>query len=257
MRHLTALSNISGLPINEVLHRAAAMLFDQTRIRMQELVATAEAAGSSLGELLSGSDAPDLCDLRSEKPAHRAPHRLPSRHAERPVLRTDEFFPIEAPPVVAAESADDNGDLADKVQPGAMALRETARALDGDIAQKLDLLVGEIERVREEVRLVWQAIDELHDDAVHALRNPSELSPRPFRLTSMALDPTDPDFAAKLNAVPEEILERLRREVASGERLPPAPSAEDDPADDEEEIPAGGPIEETDRRVIGSQRALF
>jgi hypothetical protein len=81
-----------------------------------------------------------------------------------------------------------------------------------------DTLADEVRQLREEVRVVWEAVDELRESMEHALRNPPEPPPPPFRLTSMAADPTAEDFAERLNAIPLEQIEALRREVTATPR---------------------------------------
>jgi ABC-type transporter Mla subunit MlaD len=78
-----------------------------------------------------------------------------------------------------------------------------------------DALADEVRQLREEVRVVWEAVDELREALEHALRNPPEPPPPSFRLTSMAADPTADDFAERLNAIPQQVIEAFRAEAVA------------------------------------------
>jgi len=91
--------------------------------------------------------------------------------------------------------------------------RKLPTSADTDLGEQIEDLTAEMQTLRAEVRVLWEAIDELRDALEHALRNPPETLPPPFRLWSMPLDPTAPDFAGQLNAVPPEVISRLRGEA--------------------------------------------
>jgi hypothetical protein len=65
-----------------------------------------------------------------------------------------------------------------------------------------------VDRLTDNVRVVWQTLDEIRDDLQWALRNVAQAAEvlRPMRVTSMALDPRDPEWGSKLNALrPEDV----------------------------------------------------
>ena len=53
MQRLRVLSNMTGLPCNEILHRAVGALFEETRAMMADLLAIHERTGKPLPELLT------------------------------------------------------------------------------------------------------------------------------------------------------------------------------------------------------------
>ena len=69
-------------------------------------------------------------------------------------------------------------------------------------------LADAVERLTDELRVVRDVLDELREQVQWASRNPE---PR-VRITSLSLDPCAKDF--KVNAIPPEKIEELRRDVS-------------------------------------------
>lgn len=65
-----------------------------------------------------------------------------------------------------------------------------------------------IDRLTEQVNLLWKVVDEIREDFQWAVQNPERSGGLPpvMRVTSMALDPCDPKWGEKLNALrPEDL----------------------------------------------------
>ena len=76
MKRLRILANLTGLPVNQILHVAVSLLFCQTRGAMQELLARHRETGRSLAELL-GDPSNALSDANREPVSHTAPEEHP------------------------------------------------------------------------------------------------------------------------------------------------------------------------------------
>lgn len=99
-----------------------------------------------------------------------------------------------------------------------MAHRRTAAAHEED---SLGAALGEL---RDEIRVLRMAIDDLREEVAWANQNPPQPLPdarSPYRLVSMPRDPTDDDFAERVNSVPAEIVDRLRQEVLAESQTSP------------------------------------
>lgn len=75
---------------------------------------------------------------------------------------------------------------------------------DGPLLDTSDIAES-VDRLCEQVQMVWKVLDEIRQDLQRATRNATELpSPSnapPLRVTSMPIDPCDPHFGQKLNRV--------------------------------------------------------
>jgi hypothetical protein len=97
-----------------------------------------------------------------------------------------------------------------------MAVEETTQNSAEISPETLADVLAELQRIREELRVAWEAIDELRECLDHALRNPPE-EPQPrLHITSLALDPLAEDFGERINSLPDEIIRRLRAEASAG-----------------------------------------
>jgi hypothetical protein len=83
-------------------------------------------------------------------------------------------------------------------------------------ADDMRSLEEEMVRLREEMHVLRESLDELREEFVHALRNQPEQLPPPLRVHSLPLDPTAEDFGERINAVPADVMARLRAEAAAG-----------------------------------------
>lgn len=81
------------------------------------------------------------------------------------------------------------------------------RTTDGDSASES---LTEISRLADEIHVLRQALDDLREELVwelRQLRTASQEARPPFRLTSMPVDPTAPDFAERVNALDASVFE--------------------------------------------------
>ena len=108
----------------------------------------------------------------------------------------------------------------------------TTGSCEGITDDRVRELEERMQRLQDTMDTLIGAIDEFRDDVVHTLRNlPDRISP-PLHIHSLPLDPTDPDFAKRVNRVPLDVMARLRDEAVRGRagELAPAAAAEGDPA---------------------------
>jgi hypothetical protein len=84
-------------------------------------------------------------------------------------------------------------------------------------AESPEVVAQAIGALTEHVQDVWQTLDEIRGELQWVLRNAQDNpgSARPIRITSMALDPCDPEWGKKLNALrpedlPTEVAQRSR-----------------------------------------------
>jgi DNA-directed RNA polymerase subunit RPC12/RpoP len=94
-------------------------------------------------------------------------------------------------------------------------------------------LTAAVTGLSEDIHVLRQAIDDLRDDVMWAVRNALAPSGPPFQLTSMPRDPTARDFGARINGMrPSDLPAETVPEERKGETAPSEPVvtvAEDDP----------------------------
>ena len=85
------------------------------------------------------------------------------------------------------------------------------RAIDGEADSEL---IECIDSLREQVKVLRNAVDDLREELQYLVRNPGENrvaeTIERLRVTSLPLDPTADDFGQRVNAVPEETVAELR-----------------------------------------------
>lgn len=106
----------------------------------------------------------------------------------------------------------------------------------GSGAERIERLIDAVEEVAAQIEVLRQVIDEIREEFQWAVRN-NRMAPHVVRVTSMAKDPLDPEWAAKLN------------------RLTPAdfpPSALDEAPDEDETDgqPAAEPEKQNRQRTL-------
>lgn len=100
-----------------------------------------------------------------------------------------------------------------------MSKRTTATAPHEDIAheamtdERIEELEAQIQRLQETMDVLIESIDGFRDELVHTLRNLPDQLPPPLQIHSLPLDPTDSDFGERVNAIPQDVMARLREEA--------------------------------------------
>jgi len=103
------------------------------------------------------------------------------------------------------------------------------RSIDGQDAK----LIESIDRLRQEVEVLRNAVDDLREELRYLVRNPGEScvteTIKRLHVTSLPLDPSDDDFGLRINAVPAETVAELRTsaETIQEENRGPATSQRD------------------------------
>jgi len=93
-------------------------------------------------------------------------------------------------------------------------------------AERIERLIDAVETVADQIEVLRNVIDEIREEFQWAVRN-KRLAPHVVHVTSMAKDPLDPQWAAKLN--------RLTPADLSAEDLSEAP----DEAENDDPPPTG------------------
>lgn len=87
-------------------------------------------------------------------------------------------------------------------------------------------LTEEVRQLKEEVRILRDVLGEIHEELQWAVRNallPSAAASPLRRIVSMPLDPTAPDFAARLNELTPQDLPAGNDDAESVDQTPPRP----------------------------------
>ncbi len=120
-------------------------------------------------------------------------------------------------------------------------------------------LLGEVRRLQEEVRVVYDAIDELReaiDQITRGYRQDDWRPVQPRQIVSLPLAPTDPEFARKINSIepstfppdlPAEVVGILTTRLAADRRGDPngsPPHSESFPVQDDVVLVAAGPVQQ-------------
>ena len=221
MRKLHILSNRTGWPCTELIHVAVGLLFDETRDMVLHLLATQEQTGRTFTEVAdeipaSVADVPDRPSQRrtsaGEAVHHPHPHVAPKHREDAHELIALDL--VENTPVIAAESARASDSAhADTFPPHAMNPRKPADCSSGVTHEQLETVSEEVRRLRDEVCVLREAIDDFREAFEHTVRNLPDQLPPPLRVWSLPADPTAPDFGERINAVPPEQMEILRAEA--------------------------------------------
>lgn len=99
--------------------------------------------------------------------------------------------------------------------------------------ERIQDLEYRMQRLQETMEVLIGSIDEFREDLVHTFRNLPDQLPPPIHIHSLPVDPLASDFGDRINAIPPEIMDRLRREAAGGRgEQTVAAAAEGDPSPD-------------------------
>ena len=95
-------------------------------------------------------------------------------------------------------------------------------------AERIERLIEAVEAVANQIEVLRNVIDEIRDEFQWSVRN-NRLAPHVVHVTSMAKDPCDPQWAAKLNRIdPRDMLmddSHEAQEEAANDDPPPEPGA--------------------------------
>jgi hypothetical protein len=241
-KRLATIGNTTRLRTNRVLHQAVRVAHHLFRTVMLEIMATSEQTGTSLRDLLTAVSGGNLNrDCAGTQQPQADPRPLPDRSQpvvampatrEPPMIVGSEEPFANHPDSLAAEATAD-GSLSVSLPPHPMSKRTAAAApREGITDDRIQELEERMQRLQETMDVLIGAIDELRVDLVHTLRNLPDRLPPPLHIHSLPLDPTDPDFGERVNAIPQEVMARLREEAVRARRGESAlaAAAEGDPA---------------------------
>lgn len=241
-RRLATMGNTTQLSTTRLIHHSVHVAHHLFQAIMREIMATSQQTGVSVRDLLtairSGNGHAGRVDdlLLSPNAAAQVGCDAPGVElsaalesvalADAGVEQTDHV----GPPVVEPNTADC---IALSFPPHLMAKRAAATGAGETITDdRVRELEERMQRLQDTMDTLIGAIDEFRDDVVHTLRNLPDRMPPPLHIHSLPLDPTDADFAERVNCVPPEVMARLRDEVVRGRDgvSAPAAAAEGDPS---------------------------
>ena len=264
MRRLNLWGRLTGLPTNRLLHVAVGIMAESLRLHMIDLLAEQQETGVPFEELLSGTETESAvttaANAGTTKPRRRRPH--PSRGPSPGCADQREAAAVPATPLSepAAPSSSDASSPPDASvlaaePPSAQSSRRTDRtpptaadSCDPDGETSFDETLRQLRETRDEMRVLWQAVDELRETMEHAMRNLPEPAELPRFPSAVQLDLAAEELVEQLQALPAEILATVREQLAVlCEQPPPArPDTElelpvwaDDLSEDEPAQPVG------------------
>jgi hypothetical protein len=264
-RRLATMGNTTQLSTTRLLHHSVQVAHHLFQVIMLEIMDTSVQTGVSVRDLLLNATSGNghATRLDNHRPRVDAPGQadddtpsvpLPTA-PESAAIADAEIGPADHGVPLAAQT-----DVADCIAPSFpphfMARRTAATGPGEDITVDRVLALEErMQRLQDTMDTLIGAIDEFRDDVVHTLRNLPDRIPPPLHIHSLPLDPTDPDFAERVNGVPLDVMARLRDEAVRGRAGEPAPAAaaEGDP-------PPAPMVDETPsdrRRPVARQPRLF
>jgi len=235
LRHAQFEDLLTQLRTTRLLHHSVRVAHHLFQAIMREIMATSQQTGVSVRDLLtavSGGNGHAGCvDNRLPPPdaAAQADGDTPGVELSAGLVSAALADAGVDPPECAAPPAvepDDTDDIAPSFPPHLMAKRAApAGSCEGITDDCVRELEGKMQRLQDTMDTLIGAIDEFRDDVVYTLRNLPDRMPPPLHIHSLPLDPTDADFAGRVNAVPPDVIARLRDEAVQGREAESAPVA--------------------------------
>ena len=230
MRKLAVLGNYARLPSNELIHVAVGLLYEQTRAFILQLLATHEQTGKPFAALLAdvvGTEPQVMAVIDEATPDNTSAMARPGLRlhlplADPPAGKGDASWTTDAPPAMVAELVE-SVPRVQPLPPSTMSPRKASPVSGPRSTADTEPLVEEVGQLRDEIRVLWQAIDELRDAVEHTVRNLPDRMPSPVQIWSLPADPTAADFGQRINAVPAEQMEILRAEAVRAAEERPSP----------------------------------
>jgi len=229
---LTTVSNVTKLPLTHVLHHAVVFTHHVFRSLMLEVMETHERTGTPVRDLLGAviegvGEEPALEDAAQgtfpagdpdAHPRSAIAHALPA-----PAAGERAPHAPASPFAGTAAEADPTRPFPDPLplppMPRPTGKPKPNRAPGADQIERLEEQIESLEHemalLRDSMDVLRTAVDELREELVHALRNPPEPLPPPLHIHSLSLDPTSDDFGERINAVPADVMAKLRAEAAT------------------------------------------
>jgi diadenosine tetraphosphate (Ap4A) HIT family hydrolase len=234
-RRLATMENTTQLRTTRLLHHSVRVAHHLFQAIMREIMATSQQTGVSVRDLLTavsgGNGHAGRVDGRLPPPdaAAQADGDTPGVELSAGLVSAALANAGVDPPECAAPPAvepDDTADIAPSFPPHLMAKRAApAGSCEGITDDCVRELEGKMQRLQDTMDTLIGAIDEFRDDVVYTLRNLPDRMPPPLHIHSLPLDPTDADFAGRVNAVPPDVIARLRDEAVQGREAESAPVA--------------------------------
>lgn len=234
-RRLATIGNAARITTGRALHHAVRIGHHLFRTVMSEIMTTSEQTGASVRDLLvTASTGNGLCPPCEIDRSENADRSRPDAGAAAVVLSgaTDAGLDADRPsggsepqtPPMANSS--DHFSTALSIPPQPMAKRAAPPASREKVTEeRIEELEDRIDRLQETMQVLIDSIDELRVELVHTLRNLPDRLPPPLHIHSLPLDPTASDFGDRVNAIPQEVMDRLRAEAADARRGEPAAAA--------------------------------
>ena len=241
LRRLATMENTTQLRTTRLLHHSVRVAHHLFQAIVREIMATSQRTGVSVRDLLAAVGAGNGHAGRVDNPVPQ-PEAAPQADGDAPAVELPTRFesalladaggnaPESAGPSVAAPDVTDG--IAPSFPPHPMSKRTATTApAEGLSEDRVRELEERMRVLQETMDTLIGAIDEFRDDVVHTLRNLPDRLPPPLHIHSLPLDAMDTDFGERVNAIPPDVMARLRDEAVDGPTAEstPAAAAEGDP----------------------------
>lgn len=224
---LATIGNTAGIGLSRALHYAVRIGHHVFQTVMTEIMDTSERTGASVRDLLATAGSGNGVCLPPEADRNRTAE-TPAAAPAVPVAAVAAAQPLADAERDTALVAHTSGQTSTalSIPPHPMATRAAVPPSRENVTEeRIEELEDRIDRLQDTMQVLIDTIDELRVELVHALRNlPDRLAP-PLHIHSLPLDPTASDFGDRVNAIPQEVMDRLRAEAAGARRGEPAPAA--------------------------------
>ncbi|TVS09386.1 MAG: hypothetical protein EA424_27265 [Planctomycetaceae bacterium] len=249
MSRLNVWGRLTGLPSNQLLHLSVTVMSEWLRLHLVQVLAKHEENGIPFEVLIGGTPAnarrkrgrahqsaagqtdDAATPAVSQAPLIVLPSDLPV--ANPPTTTSPPPMPstIDAPhPEASACAAEPPPTAGSRSPPGppAPACHVASRSARGHPPS--EELLDQLRQTCDEIRVLWQAVDELRESFEHALRNPPE-SDEPRRALSDPVVELDvDDLLERLQQLPPALLANLQGQLATMDQPPPEPPPAAEPS---------------------------
>ena len=249
MVRLRVWGRLTDLPCNRLLHLSVIVLSEWLRLHVAQVLAKHEQSGIPFEELLGGSpprarrkrgrSTSGLADQRAGGPPSALLVSVPIVHPP-DLSESDSPTPTSPLPVlndIDAPSPEHTACAAEP-PPSSRSRRRSARNtpkpppdVSDDGHGQSEELLEQLRQTCDEIRVLWQAVDELRESLEHALRNQAPPDEPPRTPSDFNVESTLDELLERLQHLPPAMLADLQQELARMEQPPqqPPPAIEPPP----------------------------
>lgn len=256
MTRLRIWGRLTGLPSNQLLHLSVMVMSEWLRLHLVQVLAQHEQSGIPFEVLLGGSP-PHVRKKRGRSAsgsadqggAHSPPVVPASAMIVLPADLSSPSSPASPSPLSVTTEIEVSSDVhpasdmpghvgacAADPPPSSRSHRRSARAPSNpassdasDEGRRCEVLLDQLRQTSDEVRVLWQAVDELRESLEHALCNQAPPDDPPRTLPDVDVESTVEELMEQLQQLPPALLAQLQREIATLENPSCEPPSAVDP----------------------------